>query len=284
MKEDETKMEVQTDAALYALGALCQSDARAFESLRQSNSEVDQETAEFEAIVAELGLLAEEAEPSPYVRDLILNRFEREHQSTAKVIAMPKPQFKTGEPAEEQHSRSSSVIAWAIAASFAIAALGAVIFWRAANQDATRFQQQLALAESEKRRLLAQVEQQGRSEEELQKIQATIVSPDLRVIQLGGQEVAPQSSARVLWDVSNKRWAVVANLPPAPQGKVYQLWFVSKDAKISAGLLNTNSSGQGITLVNLPAGLNQIDATAITLEPEGGSAQPTSPIYVLGTT
>jgi len=269
VKEDRIKEERQADAALYALGSLSQIEARAFENLRESDLAIDNEAAEFEALVGELGLIAEESEPSPYIRDLILSRFEREKQAKHQAIQPPPQPVLSNLPAvetdEEPRSAGRSVIPWAIAASFAIIALGAVFFWNRANQDATRFQQQLALAESEKRRLIAQIEHQGRTSEEIQKIEQTIGSPELRVINLGGQDVAPQSSARVLWDVNNRRWVVVTNLPPLPAGKVYQLWFVANDAKISAGLLKRDQAGQAITLVDVPSDLTKIDATAITL-------------------
>lgn len=288
MKEDEIKEERQTEAALYALGSLSQIEARAFENLRRADSEIDTQAAEFEAIVGELGLTAQEAEPSLYIRDLILGRFEREHQSKTQVIEPIQQQVEPIKPfnadLEEPTKGSRSFLPWAIAAMFALLALGAVFFWRQASQEALRFQQQLAVSESEKRQLIARIEGQGRSQEEINRIQAAINSPELRVINLGGQEVAPESSARVLWDVNNRQWVVVTNLPPPPPGKVYQLWFVTKDAKISAGLIETDRAGQAMTLVELPTNLDQVDATAITLEPEGGSDQPTSPIYALGTT
>jgi anti-sigma-K factor RskA len=76
---------------------------------------------------------------------------------------------------------------------------------------------------------------------------------------------------------------VTADLPPAPEGKVYQLWFVTPTAKISAGLISTDKTGHGFTIVQFPLNFGELAATAITLEPEGGSQQPTSAIYVLGT-
>jgi anti-sigma-K factor RskA len=75
---------------------------------------------------------------------------------------------------------------------------------------------------------------------------------------------------------------VTADLPPAPEGKVYQLWFVTPDAKISAGLINLDKNGHGFTAVQFPPSVTQLAAAAITLEPEGGSEQPTMPIYALG--
>ena len=75
---------------------------------------------------------------------------------------------------------------------------------------------------------------------------------------------------------------VTADLPPAPEGKVYQVWFVTPTAKISAGLISPNNTGHGFTVVQFPSNIGMLVAAAITLEPEGGSQQPTMPIYALG--
>ncbi|HEY7546108.1 MAG TPA: anti-sigma factor, partial [Blastocatellia bacterium] len=66
--------------------------------------------------------------------------------------------------------------------------------------------------------------------------------------------------------------------------KVYQLWFVTPEAKISAGLIKTDNEGRGAIQVEVPRNINRLAAAAITLEPEGGSQQPTMPIYALGST
>jgi anti-sigma-K factor RskA len=102
------------------------------------------------------------------------------------------------------------------------------------------------------------------------------------MISLAGQEPAPEASAKIYWDVKGKRWVVTADLAPAPQGKVYQLWFVTPAAKISAGLINPNRAGHGFLVVSFPSNIARLAAAAITLEPEGGSQQPTMPIYALG--
>jgi len=42
-------------------------------------------------------------------------------------------------------------------------------------------------------------------------------------------------------------------------------------------------TGQSFTIIDVPSDVSkQVAAAAITLEPEGGSEQPTMPIYVLG--
>jgi len=71
--------------------------------------------------------------------------------------------------------------------------------------------------------------------------------------------------------VQGNRWVVTADLPPAPEGKVYQVWFVTPTAKISAGLISPNNTGHGFTVVQFPPNVGTLAAAAITLEPEGGS-------------
>jgi anti-sigma-K factor RskA len=58
--------------------------------------------------------------------------------------------------------------------------------------------------------------------------------------------------------------------------------MVTADAKVSAGLIEPNPRGHGFVVVDVPANVGQMQAVAITLEPQGGSPQPTMPIYVLG--
>ena len=73
----------------------------------------------------------------------------------------------------------------------------------------------------------------------------------------------------------------VTGLPPAPDGKTYQLWYVSSDEVMSpAGLLTTDADGHGSVLLEGDA--NDAAAVGMTVEPAGGSARPTTdPVVVL---
>jgi anti-sigma-K factor RskA len=72
---------------------------------------------------------------------------------------------------------------------------------------------------------------------------------------------------------------VTAGLPALPDGKVYQLWLIGKKIT-SAGLLPPARGGQ--TPAVLATGVVKGDALGLTVEPAGGSAQPTTkPILAL---
>lgn len=104
------------------------------------------------------------------------------------------------------------------------------------------------------------------------------------VVALGGQAVAPQSSAKVYWNKETKVVYVdAAGLPEPPEGMVYQVWALKLNplTPTSIGLLDHfKVNDQKMFAVD-----NATDAEAfgITLEPKGGSLTPTmEQLYTLG--
>ena len=111
---------------------------------------------------------------------------------------------------------------------------------------------------------------------------AILTAPDVRQIDLAGQPVAPRAAARAFWSRSRGLVLTASNLPAPPPGRTYQLWFVTAQAPVSAGLLKPDASGRVTTLLNTPADLPAPAALAVTLEPEGGSVAPTGEKYLIG--
>jgi anti-sigma-K factor RskA len=104
------------------------------------------------------------------------------------------------------------------------------------------------------------------------------------VVALGGQTVAPESSAKVYWNQETQVVYVDASgLPEPPKGMVYQVWALKLNplTPTSIGLLdNFDKNDQRFFAVS-----NTGDAQAfgITLEPAGGSLSPTmEQLYTLG--
>ncbi|HEU5180824.1 MAG TPA: anti-sigma factor, partial [Candidatus Polarisedimenticolia bacterium] len=65
------------------------------------------------------------------------------------------------------------------------------------------------------------------------------------------------------------------------EGKTYQLWLVTAQAKISAGVFDP-SSEEAAGSVAVPTDAGAVVAAAVTPEPAGGSPQPTGKIILLG--
>jgi anti-sigma-K factor RskA len=105
------------------------------------------------------------------------------------------------------------------------------------------------------------------------------------IISLGGQAVAPTSSAKIYW---NKETQVVyvdaTGLPEPPQGMVYQVWSLKLKPALtptSIGLLDNFT--QDNNRIFAVSNTSDAEAFGITLEPTGGSTTPTmEQLYTLG--
>jgi anti-sigma-K factor RskA len=99
-----------------------------------------------------------------------------------------------------------------------------------------------------------------------------------------GTETSPTAKARLVFDnKTGKALLFVENLPDAPKGKTYQVWFISDPTKPTPGhTFETGANGKAELRDQIPA--NSLNSTifAVTLEPVGGSAAPTGEKYLLG--
>ena len=289
MRHDVPTDDSQETAALYALGALSQHEARAFEiHLRQGCEVCQRELAEFTGVVDALNAATAEVSPPGYLRDLLNARIDKEAGLTltadpriAQVVQFPE-RAQPAVPPVVLRSTSIGWLPWAAAALLLIAFAYTLFNWQKDHR-------QLQAVRSENldtQQQLAQVREQfaytNARANELEQINTVLAAPQRSVIPMAGLDAAPSASGNVYWDHQKNRWVVIANLPPAPAGKVYQLWMVTPEAKISAGLIEADARGHGFLVVDLPPNAGQIQAAAITLEPQGGSPQPTMPIYALG--
>jgi anti-sigma-K factor RskA len=113
-------------------------------------------------------------------------------------------------------------------------------------------------------------------------IAAVIAAPDARI------ESLPATAGGTVTAVMSLRQeeAVVttSDLPALPGTRVYQLWVMtSSGAAESAGLLTVTSSGS--TAPALASGVLPGDRLGITVEPAGGTPQPTTtPVVVMPVT
>ncbi|MGW7343445.1 anti-sigma factor [Streptomyces sp. NPDC054854] len=120
---------------------------------------------------------------------------------------------------------------------------------------------------------LREHEQAQRTAIALQDLTAVLSAPDARTV-----TTRPGSgmTGKVVVSASRDRAAFVSSgLPAAPAGRTYQLWFADGSVMRPAGLVRAD----GATVLTGPVG--RATAIGLTLEPSGGSEQPTSPPLML---
>jgi Anti-sigma-K factor rskA len=110
-----------------------------------------------------------------------------------------------------------------------------------------------------------------------------LTAPDVARVDLIGQTAAPTASARAFWSRSRGMVFTGANLPPLPPGRTYQLWVVTAQAPISAGLLRPDLQGGVSGTFATPVDIPTPVAMAVTIEPDGGVPAPTGEKYLVGT-
>ncbi|MBS1786279.1 MAG: anti-sigma factor [Acidobacteria bacterium] len=250
--------EVKELGPLYAIGALETEAARQVELfLRRATAEQQREFAEWSELAALLPLSLPQSEPSHMVKASLMAQIEGGQSLASEPIEAKVLPFRPKSRVTPQTQR------WLLAASIALMFSSMYLAWQ--NYQIAG---QLKNSEFQLNTLQRQFE--------------NFLSPTTKVISMSGVET-PAAYAKVIWDTETHTWEVhIKNLPAPPTDKDYQLWYVTADAKINAAVFRTTENGSRELKLSLPpAALNGLAATAVTLEPKGGSPQPTGKFYLM---
>ena len=131
-------------------------------------------------------------------------------------------------------------------------------------------------------RLRAQETSQTAELARLNEAIAILNQPDAKQVVFGGATPQPPRG-RVFLDPHRGVLLIASHLPPAPAGKTYEMWVIPKATgkPIPAGLFQSAADGTAISVQAGPVDVSSI--VAVTVEPAGGVAQPTStPIIAAG--
>jgi anti-sigma-K factor RskA len=112
-------------------------------------------------------------------------------------------------------------------------------------------------------------------------IAAVLAAPDARIESVPG---TTGGTVTAVMSLRQREAVVTADLPALPGTRVYQLWVMAAAGSArSAGLLTSNRPGSPPTL--LADGVLPGDRLGVTVEPAGGTAQPTTtPVVVMPVT
>ncbi|WP_233636004.1 anti-sigma factor [Hymenobacter setariae] len=267
----------------YALGEL---DPAARAEVEAQASRYPEVREELDALLAGLDVYAEAhaITPPAGMRERVLGRVLAEIGTAAPTApaAAPAPEVPTMRvsasnphvasppPAAAPTARRSG---WAIAASVALllSLVGNALLYT--NLQQTR--SDLAVALSEQTRFASATQVMERRLSSTQEQLHVLRSPDeYKLVALAGTPAHPTARARVLFNkVAHRVYVDVAQLPPLPPGKQYQLWALDQGKPVDAGVLTAaTTAGDGLQQMK---DIGSAQAFAMTVEPTGGSAGPT---------
>jgi anti-sigma-K factor RskA len=232
----------------YVLGVLEGDELAQFEARLQSgDSDVRALLRESTDLVAGVGMTARPADPPVLLRSRLMNLI-----GPTLVMSKPAPRRNV----------------WAFAGWAVAAALGL----------ATLFTHQARIAgQREAEALRAELGQVRVEARQLRRVMSVVMARDAKLVRLAS--TAPEAPQfRAFWSRPTGLVLTGLNVPAPASGRTMQLWVVPKSGNpISAGVFAPSGDGQVMMIAeSVSASPDDAAALAISDEPTGGSAQPTT--------
>jgi len=231
-------------AGAYALNALTAEERAAHERAIETSEEARSEATELQDTAVILGLSVAPVAPPAALRASVL----------AAVAATPQRLDAAPGPAENRARIRWSRLALAatsVAASLALILGGIAIASNLLSPDPSSQAEQMA---------------ELKRAPDMHEMQAALPSGEMVMLR---------------WSPALATSAVIVDgMEPAPSDKVYQLWYIDADGPRPAGILPVEDEGKSWYV--LDGQMDADDKVGVTVEPMGGSDQPTTdPIVVL---
>lgn len=246
--------------AVYAIGALDAAEESELQAHLRSCSECQSELAALRGDAALLALSVVGPAPPPRARQRLL----------ATIGNESRPQ-----PVRQRLIMGTLRLRWLSFAPIAAAlilAIFSLMLWRL---DA-RLQRRLDRTEA----ALQQTQEQLHRSAELV---ALLHSPDSMHLTLVKVKTPPQPQIKAVYSPKMGRLLLMASrLDQLPENKAYELWLLPMNgAPMPCGMFKPNAKGDAMMDHSLSESGIEAKGFAITIEPESGSAAPTSPIEMI---
>jgi anti-sigma-K factor RskA len=308
--------ELETQACLYAIGAMEEAEARAFEEQMRDQPALRQYVADFQASADLMARALPPLAPPPEVKARLMASMAMEDTSKApSPLPAPIPSARPG--GAKSPAGLGGIVPWAAAAGLTAmaawqwhegreirkerdAALQEASLWASNARQAADKNSELSLAiqraESSMRDLagerdqaVAKVRTIENESESLRKQVAQLQSQNdlsnARVAVLGSLiKKKPDARAASVWSSERQSGVlVVENLPALPPGRDYQLWVLdpTKGAPISAGVFQVDATGAARVAFTAVETVTEPAQFAVTEEQQGGVPSPTMEKLVL---
>jgi anti-sigma-K factor RskA len=236
----------------YVLGALPEEERRSFEDYLAAHPERQAEIDELGAVAGLLAFSPQEQVPSPELRSRVMEIVEAEAQ----------PRRVRDRSTFTRVGDYLSVRSLALGA--AVLLVIGLLSWNVLLQGQVEdLQGQVEDAQGQVQNLQAQVED-ARNQRQLKQ------SP---TIKLEGSWADQGANAVVASINENQVILVARDLPSVPEDRTCQIWVISDEVPRPSGLFQPDGNMTATPITN---SITNADVIAVTVEPAGGSEQPTS--------
>ncbi|MEO6694430.1 MAG: anti-sigma factor, partial [Ignavibacteria bacterium] len=254
---------------LYAAGALNAEEALEVEDIIKKYPEIKEEYNNIQNAIF-LTTSSVLKSPSENVKTDLLN----------KLNALSETKIHSIDSVKHKHPNINT-FKYLMAASIAFLLLSLIVNYflftklNAANN-------QIAVLNDQKKVMVQDYDAVNRKLTQISQDINIISDRNFKMVSLKGLEKSPGSDVVTFWNPDSKKVFIkVENLPVPPSNKQYQLWALSNGKPIDAGMMDVDPSDKTLHPMK---DIEDAQAFAVTLEPKGGSVNPTmTEMYVMGT-
>jgi anti-sigma-K factor RskA len=249
-------------AGLYALDALTPDEKALVDAHLAVCSQDHAEFAALGGVAPALATLAEPMGAPAALKRRVLEAYAHEQGRPAVPLRLDAPSAVTTTlPAARNVARrpASGRLGWAAAALAVVLVAVVGVYGLNARQQADAANARAA---------------------EIARAVAALSQPGAQIAYLRGSGPAATVSGFVAVPPGSPGYMVLTDVPAAPAGKTYQAWFIAGGKPTSAGTMAPGADGSVIA-----DGMQPVPGTAViavTIEPSGGSVQPTSDPIIVG--
>ena len=260
---------IQELFALYALGGLSEAERAQVEAFVAAHPEARMQLDELMEAASALAYAVAPVQPSGAVKRALMGR----------VHADARARFAPPRQAPLAPRARPSVAGWllgavAVVSLFLAVALGS----RGLSQrrEIIGLRAELAVLRAEIASLRGEVTAQ-----QLALVQLT--SPQAQAYPISGTEHQPDAHGQLIANTeTGSAVLVVGGLERLSPGQIYEFWLINDAGAVPAGLFEVDAQGGAILQVTESFVPGAFTAIGVSIEPAGGSQQPTGDIVMLG--
>ena len=248
----------------YALDALTDEERELVESYLAEHPEAREQINDLHSGASALPYGISPVEPPRHVKEALMARVNADSQVRAQsAVQASRP------PAPRRSWFETLFQAFSLGAA-AVAIIWAIVL----NVQVSRLQTEIS-------GLHQTLTEQGNTLEQilvnLPKSPSNVITVSIK-----GTNVEPSAHGQLIADPKEESAVlIISGLPKLEANRTYQVWLGSGGVMVSAGLLSVDENGQGVVVVTSDESIGSFNQLGISVEPEGGSQQPTGDIVVL---